>query len=54
MFQDDVCIACNNAAPSVFVLYCGRIPAANTPGRTAAEGLLYEGRTESHEQQFFL
>ena len=24
------------------VLYCGRVPAANAPGRTAAEGLLYE------------
>ena len=24
------------------VLYCGRIPAANAPGRTAAEGLFYK------------
>ena len=24
------------------VLYCGRVPAANAPGCTAAEGLLYE------------
>ena len=25
-----------------FVLYCGRVPAANAPGCTAAEGLLYK------------
>ena len=24
------------------VLYCSRVPAANAPGRTAAEGLLYK------------
>ena len=24
------------------VLYCGRVPAANAPGSTAAEGLLYK------------
>ena len=24
------------------VLYCGRVPAANAPGCTAAEGLLYK------------
>ena len=24
------------------VLYCGRVPAANAPGYTAAEGLLYK------------
>ena len=24
------------------VLYCGSVPAANVPGRTAAEGLLYK------------
>ena len=30
-------------APYIFmVLYCGRVPAANAPGCTAAEGLLYK------------
>ena len=27
------------------VLYCGRVPAANAPGCTAAEGLLYKPRS---------
>ena len=27
---------------SDFVLYCGRVPAANAPGCTAAEGLFYK------------
>ena len=27
---------------SCIVLYCGRVPAANAPGCTAAEGLLYK------------
>ena len=26
----------------VFYFYCGRVPAANAPGCTAAEGLLYK------------
>ena len=38
-------VRCNDDAVIVaddIVLYCGRVPAANAPGCTAAEGLLYK------------
>ena len=31
-----------NSSSTCIVLYCSRVPAANTPGCTAAEGLLYK------------
>ena len=33
---------CSSVACAVLYLYCGRVPAANAPGCTAAEGLLYK------------
>ena len=35
-------IFCSKSYDSTFFLYCGRVPAANAPGCTAAEGLLYK------------
>ena len=39
-----LCLAVNTVHIlfSSVVLYCGRVPAANAPGCTAAEGLLYK------------